>query len=133
MSAEAVTVTEVRVLEEVADAMWQDEDFHQVILEEPEVWGVEALNADRRRTIGLARVDERWFTFCAGLGLDAEVVRRVEHRRADGRREGAGRDRPGRDDRRRQASRDCRDGRRKRVRQLDWRAPADEALRPCHA
>jgi diacylglycerol kinase family enzyme len=31
-------------------------------------------------------VDDRWFTFCAGLGLDAEVVRRVELKRADGRK-----------------------------------------------
>jgi small-conductance mechanosensitive channel len=36
-----------RVLEDVADTMWQDEDFHRVIIEKPEVWGVEALNADR--------------------------------------------------------------------------------------
>ena len=43
---------------------------------------LEALQADRRRTIGLVQVDERWFTFCAGLGLDAEVVRRVERKRA---------------------------------------------------
>ena len=47
---------------------------------------LEALASDRRRTIGLAKADDRWFTFCAGLGLDAEVVRRVEHRRADGKR-----------------------------------------------
>jgi diacylglycerol kinase family enzyme len=47
---------------------------------------LEALAGGRRRTIGLAQADDRWFTFCAGLGLDAEVVRRVEHRRADGRR-----------------------------------------------
>ena len=47
---------------------------------------LEALATGRRRTIGLAQADDRWFTFCAGLGLDAEVVRRVEHRRADGRR-----------------------------------------------
>lgn len=47
---------------------------------------LEAIRTDRRRRIGLGRADERWFTFCAGLGLDAEVVRRVEHRRADGRR-----------------------------------------------
>lgn len=40
----------------------------------------------RRRTIGLGTVDDRWFTFCAGLGLDAQVVRRAEHRRRDGRR-----------------------------------------------
>ena len=47
---------------------------------------LESLAAGRRRTIGLAKADDRWFTFCAGLGLDAEVVRRVEHRRADGKR-----------------------------------------------
>jgi diacylglycerol kinase family enzyme len=47
---------------------------------------LEALAYGRRRTIGLAQADDRWFTFCAGLGLDAEVVRRVEHRRADGKR-----------------------------------------------
>ena len=52
---------------------------------------LDALREDRRRTIGLGTVtseldDERYFTFCAGLGLDAEVVRRVEHKRADGRK-----------------------------------------------
>ncbi|MCW2776804.1 MAG: DeoR family transcriptional regulator [Frankiales bacterium] len=47
---------------------------------------IEALAADRRRRIGLGRVDERWFTFCAGLGLDAAVVRRVERKRAKGAR-----------------------------------------------
>ncbi len=47
---------------------------------------LDALRADRRRTVGLGQADDRWFTFCAGLGLDAEVVRRVEHKRADGRR-----------------------------------------------
>ena len=45
-----------------------------------------ALREGRRRTVGLGRADDRWFTFCAGLGLDAEVVRRVERKRADGRR-----------------------------------------------
>jgi diacylglycerol kinase family enzyme len=47
---------------------------------------LEAIATGRRRRIGLAQADDRWFTFCAGLGLDATVVRRVEHRRADGRR-----------------------------------------------
>jgi diacylglycerol kinase family enzyme len=47
---------------------------------------LDALRQDRRRSIGLGQADDRWFTFCAGLGLDAEVVRRVEHKRADGRR-----------------------------------------------
>jgi diacylglycerol kinase family enzyme len=36
------------------------------------------------RTISLGRVDDRYFTFNAGLGLDAEVVEAVEKRRADG-------------------------------------------------
>lgn len=39
----------------------------------------------RARTIGLGRADERYFTFCAGLGLDAAVVRRVEQARLRGR------------------------------------------------
>jgi len=39
----------------------------------------------RSRTIGLGRADERYFTFCAGLGLDAAVVRRVERARLRGR------------------------------------------------
>lgn len=43
-----------------------------------------ALRAEHQRTIGLGRADERWFTFCAGLGLDAEVVRRVDRHRAAG-------------------------------------------------
>jgi diacylglycerol kinase family enzyme len=45
-----------------------------------------ALRDGKRRAVGLATADDRWFTFCAGLGLDAEVVRRVEDRRADGRK-----------------------------------------------
>ncbi len=35
------------ILEDVADTMWQDEDYRSVIIEKPEVWGIEALNADR--------------------------------------------------------------------------------------
>lgn len=37
------------------------------------------------RSISLGRVDDRYFTFNAGLGLDAEVVQAVEERRATGR------------------------------------------------
>jgi diacylglycerol kinase family enzyme len=36
------------------------------------------------RTISLGRVDERYFTFNSGMGLDAEVVKAVEDRRATG-------------------------------------------------
>ena len=32
-----------RVLQEVAHDLWEDEDFKGLIIEEPEVWGVEAL------------------------------------------------------------------------------------------
>lgn len=45
---------------------------------------LEALRTDRRRSVGLGQADDRWFTFCAGLGLDAHVVRRVERRRKHG-------------------------------------------------
>ncbi len=45
---------------------------------------LEALREKRTRSVGLGRADGRWFTFCAGLGLDAEVVRRVERARARG-------------------------------------------------
>jgi diacylglycerol kinase family enzyme len=46
---------------------------------------LEALLQNRRRRIGLAMADDRWFTFNAGLGLDAGAVRRVERARAKGR------------------------------------------------
>jgi len=45
---------------------------------------LDALRSGRRRQVGLGRADDRWFTFCAGFGLDAEVVREVERRRAHG-------------------------------------------------
>jgi diacylglycerol kinase family enzyme len=47
---------------------------------------LEALRAGRSRRIGLGRVDDRWFSFTAGMGLDADAVRRVERARAKGRR-----------------------------------------------
>ncbi|PRY02056.1 diacylglycerol/lipid kinase family protein [Allonocardiopsis opalescens] len=36
------------------------------------------------RTIGLGLADDRYFTFCAGLGLDAEVVHAVDEQRTEG-------------------------------------------------
>jgi diacylglycerol kinase family enzyme len=39
------------------------------------------------RTIGLGLAGDRYFTFSAGLGMDAEVVREVERLRASGHRE----------------------------------------------
>jgi diacylglycerol kinase family enzyme len=47
---------------------------------------LELLRDGSERSIGLGRADKRWFTFTAGLGLDADVVARVEQKRADGRR-----------------------------------------------
>jgi len=46
---------------------------------------LEGLRAGRYRTIGLGRADERYFTFCAGVGLDAAVIRQVERARLRGR------------------------------------------------
>ncbi|MFD0900819.1 diacylglycerol/lipid kinase family protein [Actinomadura sediminis] len=52
---------------------------------------LEALRAGRYRTVGLGAArpgdgPERYFTFCAGVGLDAEVVREVERHRGTGRK-----------------------------------------------
>jgi diacylglycerol kinase family enzyme len=47
----------------------------------------EVIAAGRYRTIGLGLAADRYFTFSAGLGMDAEVVREVDRRRAEGRRE----------------------------------------------
>ena len=46
---------------------------------------IEDLAAGNERCIGLGTANGRYFTFNAGLGLDAEVVRAVEGRRAVGR------------------------------------------------
>jgi diacylglycerol kinase family enzyme len=50
-------------------------------------WVREAVAAGRHRTIGLGLAADRYFTFSAGLGWDAEVVREVDRLRARGRRE----------------------------------------------
>ncbi len=47
---------------------------------------LEALERGSRRSIGLGKADDRWFTFAAGLGLDAAVVAAVERRRSRGTR-----------------------------------------------
>jgi diacylglycerol kinase family enzyme len=47
----------------------------------------ELLTAGSYRMIGLALAGDRYFTFSAGLGFDAEVVHDVEQQRARGRRE----------------------------------------------
>jgi diacylglycerol kinase family enzyme len=45
---------------------------------------LDALHDRRVRMVGLGRADERYFTFCAGFGIDAEVVRKVERARLRG-------------------------------------------------
>ncbi|MHA6801071.1 diacylglycerol/lipid kinase family protein [Bounagaea algeriensis] len=48
-------------------------------------WLLRALHEGRSRWVSLGRADERWFTFNAGLGWDAEVVAAVERHRQRGR------------------------------------------------
>jgi diacylglycerol kinase family enzyme len=43
---------------------------------------LQAIETGHSRKIGLGRVNERWFTFNAGVGWDAEVVAAVERRRS---------------------------------------------------
>jgi diacylglycerol kinase family enzyme len=46
---------------------------------------IEALRAGRRRAVNLGRADDRYFTFAAGIGVDAEVIHRIEKLRRSGR------------------------------------------------
>jgi diacylglycerol kinase family enzyme len=45
-----------------------------------------AVSTGQRRTIGLGLAGERYFTFSAGLGVDAEIIMDMEQQRAHGRR-----------------------------------------------
>jgi diacylglycerol kinase family enzyme len=47
---------------------------------------LEALRSGSRRRVSLGRVDDRWFTFAAGIGFDAAVVAGVDRQRRRGRR-----------------------------------------------
>jgi diacylglycerol kinase family enzyme len=49
----------------------------------------EVIVAGRYRTMGLGLAADRYFTFSAGLGMDAEVVREVDRLRGEGHRESA--------------------------------------------
>lgn len=46
----------------------------------------DAIRGERSRRLNLGLADDRYFLFAAGLGLDAEVLRRVEQQRARGAR-----------------------------------------------
>lgn len=45
---------------------------------------LDALRQGRATTVGLGRANDRYFTFCAGFGIDAEVIGRVERARRRG-------------------------------------------------
>lgn len=45
---------------------------------------IDLLASRRRRTIGLGHCDNRWFTFNAGMGLDAQVCEAVDTGRSNG-------------------------------------------------
>ncbi|HEV7193540.1 MAG TPA: diacylglycerol kinase family protein [Jatrophihabitantaceae bacterium] len=47
---------------------------------------LEALRAQSRRAVSLGHVDDRWFTFAAGIGFDAAIVEGVERHRRRGKR-----------------------------------------------
>ena len=47
---------------------------------------LDALRHSRRRPISLGRLENRWFTFAAGVGFDAAIVAAVEKRRSRGKR-----------------------------------------------
>lgn len=47
---------------------------------------LDALRHGRRRAISLGRLEDRWFTFTAGVGFDAAIVAAVERHRARGKR-----------------------------------------------
>ncbi|MBU3063495.1 diacylglycerol kinase family lipid kinase [Nocardia sp. NEAU-G5] len=45
---------------------------------------IDLLSLERDRRIGLGIADDRWFTFSAGVGLDADVCEAIDHSRANG-------------------------------------------------
>ena len=45
---------------------------------------IDLLTLERDRRIGLGLADDRWFTFSAGVGLDADVCEAIDASRADG-------------------------------------------------
>ncbi len=67
-----------RVLQEVAHDLWDDEDFRGLVIEEPEVWGVESLGVDGivvRVTLKTAPL-EQWGV---AREMRARIKARFEH------------------------------------------------------
>ncbi len=67
-----------RVLQEVAHDLWDDEDFHGLVIEEPEVWGVESLGVDGivvRVTLKTAPM-EQW---AVARAMRERIKARFEH------------------------------------------------------
>jgi len=67
-----------RVLQEVAHDMWEDEDFRDVILEEPSVWGMQTLDASgiTMRVAVKTKPLEQWGV---GRELRARIKTRFDH------------------------------------------------------
>jgi small-conductance mechanosensitive channel len=66
------------VLKDVAHDLWEDEDFKGLIIEEPEVWGVERLDADSvavRVTLKTAPL-EQW---AVGRAMRERIKARFDH------------------------------------------------------
>ena len=71
-----------RVLSEVAHDLWEDETFRPLIIEEPEVWGVESLDTEAvvvrvaLKTVPL----EQWRIVARDARADQDALRRRGHR-----------------------------------------------------
>ena len=67
-----------RVLQEVANDLWHDDEFDGVVIEEPEIWGVEAITPDAttlRLTLKTAPM-EQWRV---GRVLRERIKARFDH------------------------------------------------------
>ena len=72
------------MLREVAHDLWDDDEFDGVIIEEPEVWGVEAIDADAitlRVTLKTAPMEQwRSRARCASGSWPASTTRASRRR-----------------------------------------------------
>src|SRR6266571_3263380 len=81
------TATNARVRDVITRALGSDLKL-DVVEATSEI--LDALRSGRRRRVNLGTANDRFFTFCAGVGIDAEVVRVVERHRRNGRNPTAG-------------------------------------------